>query len=188
MTLALRAPIAWMLVVLALLGGKARLNAQDKVPEHQVKAAFLFNFAKFVQWPPSAFSATSDVLTIGIHGPSPFGSDLQRLVEGKTIQNRRIIVRESNNIEDLKSCQIIFLATLDPSEAAVTVRVLQDLPILTVSDCADFLHVGGMIRFFIDQNRVRFEIKLKNIEAAGLGASSKLLKVATVVVDSSGSR
>lgn len=188
MTLALKAPIAWMLVVVALLGGKARLNAQDKVPEHQVKAAFLFNFAKFIQWPPSAFDATAEPLTIGIHGQNPFGSDLQRLVEGKTIQNRRIIIRESNDIDDLRSCQIVFLATPDPDKAVAAIRALKDLPILTVSDCAGFLQLGGMIRFFIDENKVRFEIKLRNLELAGLSASSKLLKVASVVADSSGSR
>jgi hypothetical protein len=188
MTTALRTPLWLIFLSAAVLGWWAGLSAQDKVPEHQVKAAFLFNFAKFVQWPQSAFLDPTVPLTIGIYGKNPFKNDLRELVDGKTLQNRKIVVRESSNIEELKTCQIVFLATTVPSEVAAALVALEGLPILTVSDCADFLQWGGMIRFFIDKNKVRFEIKPHNLELAGLSVSSKLLKVATVVADSEGGR
>ncbi len=156
-------------------------NAQEVISEYQVKAAYLFNFLKFVEWPSDAFSDPLAPIIIGITGDDQFVSTLQQIVLGKTVQDRDVIIRKYRPAEDLRSCQILFIS---PSEEKRLPHILESLrgsSVLTVSDIDRFVESGGMIQFKMENSRVRFSIGLAAAERARLKISSKLLAVAQAV-------
>ena len=150
--------------------------------EYEVKAAFLYNFAKFVEWPAGSFTATNNTLVVGVLGDDPFGEALDRIAQNKSAQGRRIDVRRFRTVADVGDrCHILFVS---PSEARELPRILRGLhgePILTVSDIAGFLDHGGAINLLMEQRRVRFAVNLKAANEAGLKMSSQLLKIAKTV-------
>jgi len=177
-----RWPCLWLalLFLLATLSLKAR-----QVGEYDVKAAFLLNFAKFVDWPPKGFPDASAPLVIGIVGDDPFGAALPQLVQGQTALGRRIEVRHFKADEDCAACHLVFLSR---SVAGRTEEILQRLkgrPVLTVSEKDDFVRQGGVIGFALVDKSVRFDINARAAEAADLKISSKLLAVARSVLKSS---
>ena len=145
--------------------------------EYDVKAAFLLNFTKFVEWPPSAFAAADAPLTICILGDDPFGRAIDEIVAGESIGGHRIAV-ERIHADREKACQVVYVArdkTLP--EALTTARST----VLTVGEGDKFLEQGGIIGFVIDNRHVRFDINLKAATNAELKLSSKLLSVARSV-------
>lgn len=170
---ALRAVLlAVVLVVCSPASHGAFLDA-DGVSDGQVKAAFLLNFVKFVQWP----GVNEGPLVIGVAGDDGFAAVVAQTVRGHTINGREIKARRLASGEDPWGCQILFVGFTRPRDAAdLMQRVSQ--PVLTVGESPQFLRDGGMVRFFVENNRVRFEISQKNAEAAGLKVSSQLLAFA----------
>jgi hypothetical protein len=173
-------PLAFALLLLLLAasvpaGAEARSNL-----EYQVKAAFLFNFAKFVEWPADAFDGPQDPVAICVLGKDPFGESLDSVVRGETVNGRRLVVRRPRNPVETRDCQIVFLAR---SERAYQDEVLSFVEgaILTVGEDDGFLTEGGIISFVLEQNRVRFEVNLAAAEAHRLKLSSKLLRLARSV-------
>lgn len=158
------------------------LTAQaEPVPEYQVKAVFLFNFAQFVEWPAPAFSDARAPLVIGVLGDDPLGAFLEETVRGERLGERALVVRRYRRVEDVTTCHILFISR---SERALIDEIrarLEHRPILIVSDIRHFAEQGGMIGFITDKNRVRFAINLEATQAANLTVSSKLLRVAHVV-------
>ena len=155
------------------------LAQQSKPQEYQIKAVYLYNFSKFVQWPP--MTENKDSFVICVLGHDPFGAALDDLLVGEKIEQKTMMVRRITAVQDAPKCQIIFIAT---SEAARAKQILSSLgknSILTVSDMANFSQIGGMIQFVIQDNRVRFEVNLSAADKAGLTFSSQLLKVASAV-------
>jgi hypothetical protein len=141
--------------------------------EYRVKAAFLFNFLKFVEWPPGASGAP---WVIGLLGPDPFGDLLEETVRGKTLSGRSIEVRRFARPGDVKDCQILFMSRAESDRMA-----RQPIPapqgVLTVGESPGFLQSGGAVNFYLEDNRVHFEIKPSVARAAGLRVSSQLLKL-----------
>ena len=155
---------------------------QDSPPgqptEYELKAAFLYNFAKFVEWPAGAFANESSPLAIGIIGANPFGETLERTVRNKSIGGHPLVVRPSVAPEEWKHCQILFVSS---SEGRRLWEILEDLrgaPVLTVGESGHFIDNGGMIDFVIEGQKIRFEINRHAASAAGLKISSKLLSLA----------
>jgi hypothetical protein len=153
----------------------ARLGAATVALEYEVKAAFLLNFTRFVEWPPSAFSGGDAPLVICIRGDDPFGTVIDQIVEGELVNGRKVVVERMRSDEQ-KSCHVLYagsnrLIALAAGGGAV----------LTVGEGADFLHQGGMIAFVLENRRVRFDVNLKAVTNAGLKLSSKLLSVARSV-------
>jgi hypothetical protein len=144
----------------------------------QVQAAFLYKFAQFTTWPSSAFSHGSSPLTIGVLGANPFGRALEDAVRGESAQGRRMIVKYSRRADDLKDCQIVFISRSESNQVDSTIAAFRGMSILTVSDNANFCNRGGMIMFYTEGGRVRFEINSSAARNAGLSISSKLLKIA----------
>jgi len=144
--------------------------------EYDVKAAFLLNFTKFVEWPPSAFASPDAPLNICIVGDDPFGRTIDQLVEGEFVNQHRIIV-ERIRTDQPKACQELFVGN-NGVPAAFTAA---NPAVLTVGDGGDFIRQGGIIAFVIDNRHVRFAINLKAATNAGLKLSSKLLSVARSV-------
>ncbi len=150
-----------------------------KATEADVKAAYLFNFGKFIKWPPASNSAGS-AFTICILGRDPFGPVLDATVSGERINGKNASVRRIDSVRQVQSCQILFISSSEESRLKTLLPELNP-GVLTVSDVPHFLDRGGMVQFVLDGNRVRFEVNLAAAEKAGLTLSSELLKVATNV-------
>lgn len=148
--------------------------------EAQVKAAFLLNFAKFVEWPDGTFTAPGDPVTACVAGEDPFGEILDTLVQGESVGGRRLIVHRTRSSAELRDCNLVFVPRSERRQREL-LSSLEGEGILTVGDAGSFLADGGVIRFVLDQNRVRFEINLEAAESHGLTLSSKLLRLARAV-------
>lgn len=148
--------------------------------EYQVKAAFLYNFAKFVEWPAEAFPAANTPIIIGIVGKNPFDGVLERSVRDKVIRGRALTVQQASSPADaaLKHCQIIFISAGEKGHFVEILEMLKNTPALTVSETDGFLKAGGMVNFVIQDKKVRFEINDAAATRAGLRISSKLLSLA----------
>ncbi len=160
----------------------AAVTQAQSATEYQVKAAFLFNFAKFVEWPADAFSAADAPLQICVLGQDPFGHEFEQVIVDKTVNGHRIEVVHPSGVPQAKSCHIIFVASAEKQQVREILRGLRGASVLTVGDTAGFAQIGGVINFVLDENRVRFEINVKAAERAHLKISSRLLTVAKVIV------
>lgn len=141
--------------------------------EAQVKAAFLFNFAKFTSWP----SPPEGPLVIGIAGDPAFSGVVERLVKGRTVNGRELVAKRHDDGEDLTGCHVLFVGAPERRDIASWLARVRG-PVLTVGETPGFLRDGGMVRLYVENNRIRFQISQKNAEAAGLKISSQLLMLA----------
>ncbi len=153
------------------------------VGEYEVKAVFLFNFGKFVEWPPGSFTNASAPLRICVLGPDPFGEQLRDLVNEKTVNGRRLEIDYMADPSGSRTCHILFIASSKKNRTGQILEILRGSTALTVGDTDGFVQRGGMINFVLVNNRVQFEVNRWAIEAAGLKISSKLLSVAKLVVN-----
>lgn len=172
----------WVLGAVVLLLSRAPAQS-PAAGEYQVKAAFLYNFAKFVEWPPSSFSNASAPLRICVLGQDPFGQELRNITNEKIVNGHKLQVDQVVDVHTAKTCQILFVAS---SEKAQLNRILEGVrgsDVLTIGDTKGFVGLGGIINFVLENNRVQFEINHKAAEQAGLKISSKLLNVAKVVIE-----
>jgi len=144
--------------------------------EYQVKAAFLFNFAKFVEWPPRAFPDANTPLVIGVLGQDPFGSYLDDTVRGERINNRQLIVQRYRTPGEIKNCHVLFISRSESDRLDQIVATLRYRKLLIVTD-ADGGNGGVIIRFVTEGNRIRFKIDAQAAKAANLTISSKLLRL-----------
>jgi hypothetical protein len=150
--------------------------------EYQVKAAFLFNFAKFVEWPTEVFPGADAPLQICLLGQDPFGHEFEEVIADKTVNGHRIEVIHPSGVPQAKSCHIIFVASSEKRFVRQILRGLRGASVLTVGETAGFAGMGGIINFVLDDGRVRFEVNVKAAERAHLKVSARLLTVAKVIV------
>ena len=168
-------------LVLALLAAIVCMHAEQPVAdEYPVKAAFLFNFAKFVEWPSDAFKSSEDPIAICVLGQDPFGSALEDLVRNKTVVNRTFVVRDVNNAQQASKCHIVFVSASERKRCRSLLGELKGRSILTVGEAEDFIENGGIINFKLKDARVRIEIDAGTAERARLRISSKLLSLAEI--------
>lgn len=144
--------------------------------EYQVKAAMLFNFAKFVEWPVDAFGADSRIMFC-IAGKSPLSSQIQQ-VQGKQVKGRTVSVRPVSRPEDVSGCQMLFISHSENAHLSAWLQQAGHQSILTVSDLEQFASSGGMIGFYEEESRIRFEINAENAQKRRLQISSQLLNLA----------
>jgi hypothetical protein len=173
-----RKTIAAMIVAVLVFVLHARADEPSR--EYQVKAAFIYNFVQFVDWPASAFADDSSPLTIGVLGANPFGDALDHVVEGKTVNARTLAVRYFSRIEDVEKCQVLFVVSSDQNFLQRLHDKLKDQSVLTIGEADEFLPTGGIIRLYTEENKVRFEINVDAAEQAQLKISSKLLHLAKI--------
>jgi hypothetical protein len=170
------------LSLILLAAGALQLGAQGPAfDEYQVKAAFLYNFAKFVEWPPGTFANANDPIAICIVGQNPFGSTLEDMVQGKTIGDHAFSVRRLPDTQQASKCQILFIGAAESKRTRVLLEALKGAAILTVGEIDDFSAAGGIIGFRLEGTRVRLQIALETAERARLRISSKLLGLAEIV-------
>lgn len=146
--------------------------------EYPVKAAFLYKFGSYVDWPPSAFAGPRAPVVVCVVGHDPFGALLDRTVRDETINDRPVVVRRLRTAAPGAPCHIAYLGGSREQPAEAAAAALAGSPVLTVSDGA----AGSVVRFRIVNNRVRFEIDLGVAGAGGLTISSKLLNLAVAVI------
>ena len=149
--------------------------------EYEVKAAFLFNFALYVEWPPEAFPTPTAPIIIGILGDDLFGNVLDQTVRGETVRNRPIAIHRSRQIENLKHCHLLFISKSESGRLAHIFAKLAGTHCLTVGETDRFAHNGGIINFRLQGANVRFEINLNAARRSGLAISSKLLRLAILI-------
>jgi hypothetical protein len=171
------------LIIASLFFASAPIRAQEimRVSEYEVKAAFLFNFAKFVEWPAGATQDTSCCFYIGILGRDPFGPVLDRLIGSKNVKNKKILIRRFNDPCDLEFCHLLFISNSERPNWNAIREKLRGARTLTVGEMEGFTDNRGMIQFVMIDDRVHFLINADAAENAGLKLSSKLLNLAVGV-------
>ncbi len=170
---------ASLLLLLGLLLTPVSSGAQATQPsEHQIKAAFVFNFAKFVEWPAVAFTNASTPMVVGILGENPFGPDLEAAIRNKSINNHPLEVKTFVEPGAATNCHILFISRSEKKRLPEILQALSSLGVLTVSEMDDFIETGGMINFVKDNNKIRFQINEPAAKKSGFKISSKLLSLA----------
>lgn len=167
--------------VLSLSGWFTATAAEIAVPETQAKAAFLFGFPKYIEWPAHAFSSATNPISICVAGEAEIAQALEKIAEGKLIGGRPVIVKRLMSPHDCSGCHLLFVGGAQRFQAFEYLRRTQDKPTVTVADFDSFLDSGGMINLEMKGNRIRFQVSLKPAERADLRFSSKLLSLAEVV-------
>jgi len=175
-----------MMIIASILGTTmVDVSAETKPsPEYLIKAAFLFNFAKFVEWPANAFKDDLSPINLCILGRDPFGPALDTLKD-KTIRGRPIKIKRANKVDDIETCHILFISASEKGNLKQILDVLRNSYILTVSEIEGFTQMGGVINFIIVNKKVHFEINPAAAEQSRLKISSQLLKLAKIVIPKS---
>jgi uncharacterized protein DUF4154 len=169
------APILWLLFAVSTALG------QQKPNEYQVKAAYLYNFGRFVEWPAKVTTTRTGSFIICILGEDPFGPALDVTLAGETIGNQKVAARRISSPRESVDCRMLFISSSEANRLNKIIDALDNSAVLTVSDIPQFSQRRGMIQFVLEENRIRFEVNLTATQRAGLTLSSELLKVATVV-------
>ncbi len=146
----------------------------------QIKAAYLFNFARFVTWPPPKLTPGDKAILFCILENDPLAPALDEVLQGKTIDTQRVVVRRVQRVDAMRECHVAYLGTVEPSRLASSLESLAGASVLTVYEGGDTLRTGA-IRFFLEERKVRFEINVALAEREHLQMSSHLLNVARVV-------
>jgi hypothetical protein len=169
--------------VLTIVGvdslGEAPAYGQE-APEYQLKAAFLYNFAKFTEWPETAFKENNSPLILGVLGEDPFGEAIEP-IKGKIVKSRKLEVKRFKSLMDLQPCHILFISASEKERLAEILTKIEGSAVLTVGDLDQFIDAGGVIRFTILEEKVGFEINAEAIKTAEFKLSSQLLKFSKLV-------
>jgi uncharacterized protein DUF4154 len=174
--------IVAILAVLSIPTASSSATARSPVTqEYDLKAAFLFNFARFVEWPADAFAAATTPIVIGVLGNDPFGASLDTLVAGETVRNRPLLVRRYRSVESVDACHVLFISASEAGQLDHIARVIGRRSILTVGETKDFAARAGIVGFELAQRRLRLRINLAAATDARLTISSKLLRQAQIV-------
>ena len=167
--------LVWTLVAVPCLWAQG-----PKPTDYDVKAAYLYNFGRFVEWPDSV-ATKSDSFNVCVLGQDPFGPALDATLAGETIGGKNVTARRISSPQEAVNCRILFMSSEEGSRLSKIMEALDKGSVLTVSDMPQFSQRGGMIQFVLEGKKVRFEVNLTAVQRAGLSLSSELLKVATTV-------
>lgn len=166
---------------LALLSAAACLSGMwAQVNEYQVKAFFLYNFARYVEWPAQSFKSPQDPIVICILGSNPFGEALNQAVAGREVEGRAFVVRHVANLNPGGNCRILFVNAVERKRFRALAVSLRGSGVLTVGESQGFCDEGGVINFKLEEGKVRFEINVQAAEREHLRISSRLLSLASI--------
>jgi hypothetical protein len=170
------------LALLFLLPGiSARAQHSPQLSEYHVKAAFLYKFALFVDWPPETFADNSVPYIFGILGTDPFGDLIEETLADKKLNNRPIVIKRYTDYKKIGKCHILFISNSENVRWKPIFQHLETAPILTVGETDGFAAKGGIINFINEDHKIRFEINHATAQAHQLLLSSKLLRLAKIV-------
>jgi hypothetical protein len=171
----------FLVFALGALGLSVAQAQPDISKEYQIKAVFLFNFTQFVEWPVATFPTNDTPICIGILGNDPFGPSLEETVQGETIGNRKLVIQRSHQVEDLKNCHLLFISKSEQGHVPEILSALNPTAVLTVSEVDGFTLNGGNINFYLEGNKVRFEINPDTARSRGIKLSSQLLRLGKII-------
>lgn len=173
-----------VLAVFFMVAGFSSAPAEEDptTGEYEVKAAFLYNFAKFIEWPAGSFADDRSPLTICVLGDAPFGKGFDA-IRSKTISNRSVSIRKIADGAAAGGCHLLFISASEQDHLDALLGSLGAHSIVTVSDITKFAPAGGMIAFVTVENKIRFEINIRSAKRAGITIGSQLLKLAKTVIE-----
>jgi hypothetical protein len=151
------------------------------VPEYALKAAFIYNFAKFVTWPDSVFEDDDSPFVIGMVGANPFGRVIEDMLRERSVRGRPFSLRNIVEVEDARACQILFFAESESRRLEQWLRAVRGYPVLTVGDTKSFAERGCIVNLKTTEGKVRFEVNIDEVPVSGLPISSRLLTLADIV-------
>lgn len=149
--------------------------------EYEIKAAFLYNFVNFIEWPSKSQADANRTIIIGIFDDDPFSSTLEQTIANKTINGRKIQIKKFKSYKNIKPCHILYVNPSEDNHLEKILDTVRDWHVLTVSEMDGFTRNGGIINFYMENKKVRFEINTDNAKKMGLRISSKLLKLAKII-------
>jgi hypothetical protein len=149
--------------------------------EYKIKAACLINFLKFVEWPEEGKTEAPEPIVIGILGQNPFGSFLDDLAKDQKVRGRAIHLKKLDPSDVVTGCHVLFFASVEKDRMGEILKTLEGRSILTIGEHRGFAQEGGIVNFFIEENKVRFEINPDQAKKSRLKISSKLLSLAKIV-------
>lgn len=173
---------ACLLVLILCLAVTGDMRADSRAEEYAVKAAFLFHFAQFVDWPEGTFREANNPLVYCTLGEDPFQGTLDASLNGKTAAGHPFQVRHVKRVQETHGCNVVFIGQDEKKQLSTTLTALKESPILTVGDSERFAQEGGMIGFCMEENKIRFDINLQSAERAKLKISARLLALAKTVI------
>lgn len=176
-----RNPAIRTLTLIAVCAGLLGADGDSRVSEYQLKAAFIFNFAKFVTWPEDSFETKNSPFKIGVLGTDPFGKILDNTVAGKTVGKRSVQIKRSDSLSDLDDCHIIFISESKEKEMSRILKELETSNVLIVGDMNRFAENRGVIGFYSEGRKIRLAINTKAAKSQDLKISSKLLSISKIV-------
>ena len=174
-------PTALLCLALSLLCAVIPSVAEE-TPEYQVKATFLYKLVNFVEWPSEAFAQENSPFVVGVLGDDPFGANLDKSVEGKSLDSHKVVVKRFKKLADLETCHMLFVSRSEKDKMSKIVERVGKANTLIIGDNDQCLPRGGTINFILEDKKVRFEINAGAADRAGLKISSKLMQLATKVV------
>lgn len=178
--------VVLLCIVVFFSFGMRSAGAQIAADEYKVEAAFVFHFVQLVDWPSNALNVRGESFNVCLLDDEPHRQELQSTLEGKPIGSRTMHVRLLDKSQGAENCSILFLSRNEGRRQAEFLRTLRGQPVLTVGDDDNFLREGGMIRFHLEQGKIRFDINAGTAESCHLKISSRLLLLATSVTNSGG--
>jgi hypothetical protein len=185
-----RAALRWLALGLLCLLSTHESRAQgappDALPEYVLKAGFLYNFAKYVEWPAASFASAEAPISIGVVGSDPFGPDLERTLGDKTVNNRRFQIRRYTDLAQVEPVHILFIPQTERERVVAILKRVERLPVLTVGEDETFPEGGGVVAILIRESRPSLHINPQAAETQQLAIAPKLLRIATIVTTSAG--
>ena len=167
--------VCWGLGLLALV--TAGHASAETAAGYKLQGRYLVNFTEFVDWPPRTFATRASPILIGVLGEDPFGDVLDEILKNRLVNGRRLEIKRSRTVDDLKACQVLYISNSEKAHQVQLLATLAGQPVLTVSDLDEFLARGGMIRFRVHRQKVRFSVNIAAAERAGLKIDSQLLNL-----------
>lgn len=170
-----------VLTVAWIAGSSVSVAEEPVASEYQVKAAFLINFPKYTEWPAAAFTDTNSPIVIAVLGETPVTEEIQKVIEGRTVNGRKIVLKRLASGEEPGVCHILFISAAEQRHLPEILAKLKDASVLTVGENDDFLKDGGIINLARRDQRIALEVNLIGANKAQIKISSKLLGVASMV-------
>ena len=176
------------ITLVSLLGATNAAQQADVSLETNVKAAFVFQFSRYVDWPERAFSSRSDPFRVCTIAEPEFTRALDKVLAGETAAGRRMTRSSPESAQEARQCQILYIARDDWPRGQSLIAAVQNSPVLTIGDAPEFLISGGQILLVRDENRIRFDVNLTAVQMSGVNLRSQLLRIARKVVPKGGGR
>lgn len=155
----------------------------SRANEYEVKAAFIYNFARFAEWPPSAFAGPSDPIRLCLFGKDPFGEIVDRAVRGKTVAQHPFVVLRIDETEKARNCHIVFVSRAGSARLGAVLAAVHARPVMTIVDMEGAVQRGAILSFALRDGRVRFAVNTDSAQRSGLSLSSQLVKLAIAVAN-----